>query len=144
MCVSCSLKLNNIILVFLLGAPPAAPQVDLDGLLSNLLAKGLIGKTPASTASPVSAPGQPQGTQNMQQQPAVRGGQPGPGQAKPAFDALVSVRCSLPSNCRCTTKKSVNFAMNATLLKLNFTGLHPEAKSSNSAQRGCRGNTKSH
>ena len=94
MCVSCSLKLNNIILVFLLGAPPAAPQVDLDGLLSNLLAKGLIGKTPANTTPPVSAPGQPQGTQSMQQQPAVTGGQPGPGQAKPAFDALISVRCS--------------------------------------------------
>ena len=83
-------------LSFLVGAPPAAPQVDLDGLLSNLLAKGLIGKTPASTVPPVSAPGQPQGTQSMQQQPSVRGGQPGPGQGKPAFDALVSsVICSL-------------------------------------------------
>ena len=70
------------------GAPPATPQVDLDGLLSNLLAKGLIGQTPASSAPPVSAPAQPQGIQS------IEGGPPGPGQGKPAFNALVSMTYS--------------------------------------------------
>ena len=62
------------------GPPQAAPQVDLDGLLSNLLAKGLI-QTPASSAPFTSVTNQPsQGIPATDAPPAQ----------KPAFNALVS------------------------------------------------------